>query len=108
MGDVNEAPQVPDVHWIATWGDQIKQGDLIKVSKLGGPVRVTSLRRFEQHGSMMGSSRESWYYGAIVTDRSGKEFHVSVQPHEPVFVALEVPLDLPPTGGSEAVAPDGE
>jgi hypothetical protein len=112
-----EATQSPehssDVDWIASWGDQVKVGDLVKVAKLGGAVRITSLRKFaHNHGPGMSQrpvlvSEDDdghWYYGAVVQDKTGKEFHLFIQPHEAVFIGLELPDN---TGGAEGLAPDG-
>jgi len=107
--EVNSPPETPDIHWIATWGDQVKVGDLVKVPKLGGAVRVISLRRFDHNHPrpVVVSSGDDghWYYGAVVQDKHGKEFHVFVQPHEPCFIALDTPLH---TGHAEGLAPDGD
>lgn len=104
--------ETPDIHWVASWGDQVKEGDLIKVAKMGGPVRITRLRRFEHnHGQMQmrpvlvdDKDNGHWYYGAVVEDKTGREFHLFIQPHEACFIALEVPTDM---GGAEGLAPDG-
>jgi len=107
--EVNTPPaETPDIHWVASWGDQVKVGDLVKVGKLGGPVRITSLRRFDHNHPrpvvVSATDDGHWYYGAVVQDRTGKEFHVFVQPHEPCFIALETPDN---TGQAEGLSPDG-
>jgi hypothetical protein len=88
--------EVPDIEWVAAWGEDIRQDDLIRINKLGGPVRIKSLRRWiaphEKAGPQSeGADGPPWYYGCVVEDRIGGQFHLYVQPHEAVFVALNVP-----------------
>jgi hypothetical protein len=88
------------LHWTATWGDQVKVGDVVRVTKLGGPMRITQLRRFNAP-PMVGlrpavetENEHSWYYGAVVEDPQGREFHLFIKPVEAVFIATEIPKDL--------------
>lgn len=88
--------EVPDIQWVAAWGEDIQPNDLIRIQKLGGPVRIKSLRRWlappDKQGPMReGNEERPWYYGCVVEDRLGGQFHLYVQPHEAVFVALNVP-----------------
>jgi hypothetical protein len=88
--------EAPDISWTAAWGEDVREGDLIRINKLGGPVRIKSLRRWiapvDKRGPMPEGSEDSpWYYGAVVEDRIGGQFHLYLQPHEAVFVALNVP-----------------
>jgi hypothetical protein len=87
--------------WVAAWGEDVKQGDLIRIQKLGGPVRIQSLRKWVAPADKAGPMREGnedrpWYYGCVVEDRMGGQFHLYVQPHEAVFVALNVPEGFGP------------
>lgn len=101
------------VQWVASWGDKVQVGDLIKVTKLGGAVRVTALRKFNHnHGTtrpVLVSEDDDghWYYGAVVQDTTGREFHLFIQPHEACFIGLDVPGPTY-TGSTEGAAPDGE
>lgn len=101
----------PDIEWTAAWGDQVKVGDLIKVTKLGGPVRIVRMRRFNHNHSgprpvLVGPEDDGhWYYGAVVVNQSGMEFHLNIQPFEPVFIGLDLPKE---TAVAEGNAPDGE
>lgn len=102
-GVVTDEP--PEITWTAGWGADVSVGDLIKVAKLGGPVRVKSLRKWlappgsDKRGPMMEEEAEErpWYYGAVVEDRLGGQFHVYIQPHEGVFLAPNVPehIEIP-------------
>lgn len=102
--------ETSDIHWIASWGDRVKEGDLIKVSKLGGAVKITQLRKFpHNHGQprpVLVSEDDDghWYYGAVVQDKTGREFHLTIMPHEAVYIALALPAE---TADAEGVAPDG-
>ena len=111
----------PDVHWIASWGDKIKVGDLVKVAKFGGPVRVTQLRRLEHNHPrpvvVDDADDGHWIWGAIVEDVRGREFHTFINPTDPVFIGLATPAceepvrpkDLPTdTGDAEGITPDGD
>ena len=121
METTTPPPEAPAIHWIATWGDKVKVGDLVKVAKLGGPVRITSLRRLDHnHPRPVVTSDDDdghWMWGAIVEDSKGREFHTFINPHDPVFVGLATPpaeepvrpRDVPPdTGDAEGIAPDGD
>jgi hypothetical protein len=101
--DATEAPAPePGITWAAGWGDKVAEGDLIRVPKLKAPMRIINLRRFS-HNHKEGprpalvddNDDGHWYYGAICEDRvTGEQYHVFIAPHEPVFVAVEVPTDL--------------
>jgi hypothetical protein len=92
----DEAPP-PDIQWVAAWGEDIHQGDLVRISKLGGPVRIKTMRKWiaphEKRGPLSEGQEGDppWYYGCIVEDRTGGQYHLYMQPHEAVFVALNVP-----------------
>ena len=92
--DRSHVVDTPDIHWVATWGDQVKEGDLLRVKQLGGPVKVRNLRKFYTlKNDRPGTTAEDegrWFLAAIVSDREGQEFHLYVQPHEAVFVGVEV------------------
>lgn len=97
----------PTYTWVATWGDQLKVGDLMRVAKLGGPVRVQQLRRFSEPQVVPAgvvNTEERWYYGVIVVDRQDQQFHLFIKPYEACFVALEVPTTM---GPAEGTAPEG-
>lgn len=101
------------IHWIATWGDKVKEGDLLK-TKGRGPVRIDTLRKFDHnHPRPVVTDEEDnghWVYGAVVTDiELGTEFHVFIQPHEPCFIGLNTPpATAPITGDTEGAATDGD
>lgn len=95
-----EEPPTPGIEWVAAWGDQVREGDLIRLVKLGGPVRVVSLRRMTQHP---GAENGPWFWGGIVSDRENKQYHVFIQPHEAVWLAVDVPI-----AGIEDVQPGVE
>lgn len=104
----DELPAPDPINWVASWGDQIRLGDLVKVSKLGGPVKVTQLRRFiGQQVTPYGEP--PWYFGLVVENTAGQQFHLAVQPQEAVFIAPEVPAEFPidDKGEAEGSAPDG-
>lgn len=106
---MTEPLPTPDpIAWVASWGDQIQQGDLIKVSKLGGAVKVTQRRRFTGQPTTPYAD-PPWYYGLVVRNAAGQEFHLAVQPNEAVFLAPEVPAEFPidNKGEAEGSAPDG-
>lgn len=94
--ETNTDEHYPGV-WAAAWGDAVRVGDLLRVSKLGGPVRVKSLRKFlssnkePRHLLVNGEDDGRWVFGVIVEDRVGQEFHLFISPHEAVFIAVEVP-----------------
>src|SRR5688500_9151335 len=99
-------PAEPEIQWAASWGDQVQVHDLVKVAKLGGAVRIESLRKIvkPRHPAQRGpvlEEDEEWYYGAVVSDKEGRQFHAFIQPHEPLFIAIEVPTDLRDMGGTE-------
>lgn len=86
----------PDVEWCAAWGEDVQVNDLVRINKLGGPVRIKTLRKWvspvDKAGPMPDDSHEKpWYYGCVVEDRTGGQFHLYIQPHEAIFVALNVP-----------------
>lgn len=78
------------IAWVAGWGDQIKVGDLLRVTKLGGAVRIINLRKFKQPSP---NNEDGWFYGAVVEDPGTQQYHLFVQPHEAVWIALETPTD---------------
>lgn len=88
-----------ELEWTATWGDQLRVGDLIRVTKLGGHMRVTQLRRWATapvpgvYSSVAVADEHSWYWGAVVTDPLGREFHLFIKPYEAVFIATSVPAN---------------
>lgn len=89
-------PDMGGTHWVASWGDKVQVGDLIKTKGNAGPVRVTALRRFDHnHPRPVVTGEEDnghWIYGAVVQDiETGKEFHAFLQPHEPCFIGLVTP-----------------
>ena len=87
----DEAP----IEWSAAWGEDVREGDLIRINKLGGPVRIHNLRKWvapmDKAGPVTDTSERPWYYGCVVEDRMGGQFHLYIQPHEAVFVALNIP-----------------
>ena len=87
----------PDIVWTAAWGEDVQQGDLIRIQKLGGPVRVKSMRKWTTPRGPVPEGHEDspWYYGCVVEDRLGGQFHLFVQPHEAVFLAVNVPDEVP-------------
>lgn len=92
----DEAP--PDIAWTAAWGEDVKEGDLLRLNKLGGPVRVKSMRRWivpaDKRGPVQPDEEPPWHYGVIVEDREGGQYHMYLQPSEAVFIALNVPADI--------------
>ena len=78
---------VADIHWVASWGDHVKVGDLVKVQKMGGPVTITSLRRLEHNHprpvKVDDADDGHWTWGAVVEDPSGREFHLFISPSHP-------------------------
>lgn len=97
------------VHWIASWGDKVKVGDLVKTSgsKSRGAVRIASLRKFEHNHPRPVVTGEDddghWVYGAVVEDvELGTEFHLFIQPHEPCFIGLHLPPAEEPTTTEDA------
>lgn len=83
-----DEPEQPGIEWTAAWGDQVRVGDLLRLVKLGGPVRVVSLRRMTQTGK----DDSPWFFGGVVSDREDNQYHVFIQPHEAVWLAVEVPI----------------
>lgn len=84
-----DEPEQPGIEWVAAWGDQVAVGDLLRLVKLGGPVRVVSLRRMVQNPS---KEEGPWFWGCIVADREDNQYHVFIQPHEAVWLAVEIPI----------------
>lgn len=105
----------PGITWTGTWGDKVQEGDLIRVTKREFPLRVRELRKFEHnHGGERPFTDDPkddghWYYGAVCTDSLDNDYHVFIQPHEPIFIATEIPLAIKLlTAAGEASAQDGE
>lgn len=97
MATEEEETTQDSITWTASWGDRVRVGDLIRINKLGGPVRITELRKFitpvDQKRTPLSDDDPSlpWYYGCVVEDRLGQQYHLFLQPAEAIFIAVRVP-----------------
>ena len=88
--------EASSLHWAAAWGEDVKQNDLLRVNKLGGPVRVKSHRTWPlpYQPPLPEGVKPPVRYGVILEDPDGNEYHMFLQPEEAVFIAVNIPDNI--------------
>lgn len=96
---VTDAPIDESPHWTPSWGQYVRKGDLMRVTKLGGPVKVVGWEKFTT-----GTLDTSYVLGLIVEDLVGDQYHLMVQPHEAVWISVDTGTEGDRSEGESAGA----